>query len=811
MIRVLLESIGQDIRYAFHSFRRTPGIAITAIIAIALGIGACAAVFSVVDRLFFRALPYAEEDRVVSVGITAPIDPNEFVLGADYLDWRAAEIPFESMGTHVPGGFDCDLTDQNPVRVSCASVEASLFPTLGVQPILGRNFRAEEDRPNQPRVVLLSYGLWYSRFAGDTSVPGRAISLDGAPATVVGVLPANFEMPGMGKSDIFVPQALNWSAMAHPATGPFLRAYARLKPGITIPQATAAMQPLYQEALRWAPPAFRNEVKFGIRTVRDRQVQDARTASLILMAAVMAVLLIACANVANLLLARAAVRTRELAMRVALGAGRLRLMRQLLMESFALSVVGGAGGAVLAWVFLRVLVAIAPGGIPRLEEATLDLRVLLFAIAVSLVSGLLFGIVPALHAPDPESLAGWRMAGVGRGVLRHSLVAAQIAFSLVLLSGAGLLFRTLWNIQTVPLGMRTESVLSASVTLGLQRYRQPEQQLGFFEELESRMRRLPGIGSFALTDSVPLMPGGSRFHVFAGLEVRGRPHVVESTGGNVTWRIVTPDYFATLGIPILRGRSFREEDRDPNQNTIIISDSLARRLFPSDDPISKEMRRNQQLPWDTVIGVAGNARNNPALSDNDDPEYYVVRKHGTATAGRKASVIVGTFMNPQVIADAIRSEVAAIDPTLPVVIETMTQRVNKLADRPRFNAVLLGLFAAIGVSLAAIGLYGVISFLVTQRTQEIGVRMALGATSNNILRLVFAHAMRWTAAGILIGLLGSLAATRWLRSLLYQVPARDPWTLAITVAVLLAVALLAAWFPSRRALSVDPLIALKQE
>jgi len=486
-------------------------------------------------------------------------------------------------------------------------------------------------------------------------------------------------------------------------------------------------------------------------------------------------------------------------------------MRQLLMESFALSVVGGAAGAVLAWVFLRVLVAIAPGGIPRLEKATLDLRVLLFAIAVSLVSGLLFGIVPALHAPDPESLAGWRMAGVGRGVLRHSLVAAQIAFSLVLLSGAGLLFRTLWNIQTVPLGMRTESVLSASVTLGLQRYRQPEQQLGFFEELESRMRRLPGIRSFALTDSVPLMPGGSRFHVFAGLEVRGRPHVVESTGGNVTWRIVTPDYFATLGIPILRGRSFREEDRDPNQNTIIISDSLARRLFPNDDPIGKEMRRNQQLPWDTVIGVAANARNNPALSDNDDPEYYVVRKHGTATASRKASVIVGTFMNPQVIADAIRSEVAAIDPTLPVVIETMTQRVNKLADRPRFNAVLLGLFAAIGVSLAAIGLYGVISFLVAQRTQEIGVRMALGATSNNILRLVFAHAMRWTAAGILIGLLGSLAATRWLRSLLYQVPARDPWTLAITVAVLLAVALLAAWVPSCRALSVDPLIALKQE
>jgi len=307
------------------------------------------------------------------------------------------------------------------------------------------------------------------------------------------------------------------------------------------------------------------------------------------------------------------------------------------------------------------------------------------------------------------------------------------------------------------------------------------------------------------------MPGGSGYHVFAGLEVRGRPHVVEGTGGNVTWRIITPDYFATLSIPILRGRGFREEDRDPNQNTIIISDSLARRLFPNEDPIGKEMRRNQQLPWDTVIGVAGNARNNSALSDKDDPEYYVVRKHGTAIAGRKASVIVRTVMNPQVIANAIRSEVAAMDPTLPVVIETMSQRVNKLADRPRFNAVLLGLFAAIGVALAAIGLYGVISFLVTQRTQEIGLRMALGATSGNILGLVFAHAMRWTAAGILIGLLGSVAATRWLRSLLYQVPERDPWTLAITVAVLLVVSLLAAWFPSRRALSVNPLTALKQE
>jgi predicted permease len=275
--------------------------------------------------------------------------------------------------------------------------------------------------------------------------------------------------------------------------------------------------------------------------------------------------------------------------------------------------------------------------------------------------------------------------------------------------------------------------------------------------------------------------------------------------------MITPDYFATLSIPILRGRSFREEDRDPNQNTIIISDSLARRLFPNEDPVGKEMRRSSQSPWETVIGVAGNARNNPALSDNDDPEYYIVRKHGTAVPGRKASVIVRTFMNPQIIADAIRTEVAAIDRTLPVVIETMNQRVNKLADGPRFNAVLLGLFAAIGVLLAAIGLYGVISFLVTQRTQEIGVRMALGATSTNILGLVFANAMRWTAAGNLIGLLGSLAATRWLRSLLYQVPERDPSTLAITVTVLFVVALLAAWFPSRRALGVDPLIALKQE
>jgi len=388
-ISAFREQLVQDARYAFRSFARAPGFTLTSICALALGIGSTSAVFSVVDRILFRSLPYAHEDRLVSVGVTAPLDTNEFAAAADYRDWQAADTPFESLGSFViggpPGGAGCDLTENTPIRLSCALVDWTFLQTLGVEPLLGRNFTREEDQPNVPRVAVLSYSLWQNRFGADPNIIGRAISVDTKPVTVVGVLPATFEMPTLGQDDILFPQALDPASLVHPQTGVSLRVFGRLKPGISIPQAAGAMEPLFQQSLQWVPPGFRGEVKLRIRSLRDRQIQDARTSSWVLFAAVLTVLLIACANVTNLLIARGTTRAKEFAMRAALGASRLRLVRQMLTESLLLSFGGAAGGCILAWLLLYVFTAAAPAGIPRLAQATLDGRVLLFTVFISLV------------------------------------------------------------------------------------------------------------------------------------------------------------------------------------------------------------------------------------------------------------------------------------------------------------------------------------------------------------------------------------------------------------------------------------------
>ncbi|HVN06864.1 MAG TPA: ABC transporter permease [Bryobacteraceae bacterium] len=798
----------QDLRYALRTLVRSPTFTLAAVLALALGIGAGTAVFSVVDRILFRSLPYAQADRLVSVGFVAPIIPQEFMLGTDYLEWRARQQPFESL-TSWAGINDCDLTSANPVHLQCALVEASFLPALGIQPIAGRNFTRDEDRPNAPRVVLLSYGLWQSRFAGDRHVVGRTIPLDGQSATIIGVLPPQFELPTLQHADVVVPQALDEALQHRPNTGRVLQSFARLKRGVTAAQAAAALEPLFQESLKFVPGPFRKEVKLRVRSLRDRQIHDARLASWILLGAVLAVLLIASANVANLLLARAARRQRELAVRLALGAGRWRLVRQALTESILLAVVGAAAGCALAAVLLRVFVAIAPEGIPRLAQASIDLRVMGIAMAVSLTSGLLFGLAPAFAQPRAETLAGWRSLGGRQYLFRHALVAAQICVSLVLLTGASLLLRSLWNLENQPLGMRTDNVLAATVTLGRASYNDPAKQLEFFEELERRFERIPGVTQMALSDSTPLS-GTPRSTIYSVIDVAGRPPSTSGTGGMVTWRAVTPGYFAALGTPILRGRGFVEPDRDPNTNTVILSDALARRMFHNEDPLGKQIRPGHAGTWLTVIGVAANVKNSP-LMDPDDPEFYVVRKHTPQPFGRTATAILRGAADTAALARWVRSEVAALDPGLPVSIETLDQRAGKLAERPRFNAWLLGLFAGMGLLLAAIGLYGVISFLVVERTQEIGVRMALGATPGAVARMVLGHAARWTAAGAALGIAGAWFAARLLGSMLFRVSARDPWMLATAVALLGTVAMLAAWIPSRRAARVDPMEALRQE
>lgn len=810
-----LETVWQDARYAVRALAKNPGFSMTAILAAALGIGATSAVFSAVDRILFRALPYLNEDRLVSAGMMAPLDSNEFLFAGAYFDLRRDPGPFEELTAFQAGAIITDLTEGNPMRLRALRIEANFLKVFGIRALAGRSFTRAEDRPGGPRVAMISYGLWRSRFAADSGAVGRTLMLDGAPVEIVGVLPRDFVMPTLTHADILLPLALD---QARERSGRALRAFARMKPGMTVRRALAELQPQFQRALEAVPPQFRKEVSLRVRPVRERQVGDVRAASLALFGSVMAVLLIACANIASLLLARGLAREREFAVRAALGASRLRLARQMLTESLLLSGLGGAAGCALAWALLRVFIAIAPAALPRLEEATIDARVLLFALGAALASGLLFGIAPALRRPGSALPAGRHFTVRSRGGLRSALVTLEIAFSIVLLTGAGLLARSLWKLESVPLGLQPDRVLTARFVLGRQRYGSGEQQLAFFSELERRLAAVPGVEAMAITDSMP--PSGSmRGRPLAAIDIEGRPRRPEGTGGMVGWRYVTPGYFAALGIPIARGRAFTEQDRDPAAFAAILSESLARRMFPHANPIGKRILQGPHGEWTTVVGVARDVTNLGATRQSW-PEFYILRKHSAdfnfqnqepPTGWRSAIVIVRTAVDPRLAASSIRAILHSLDPALPVEIETMRQRLQEIDQRPRFFAVLLAVFAAMGVLIAAIGLFGVLSFLVTQRTQEIGVRMALGATRARIVRMTLLSAARWTAAGIVIGAGGSLAASRLLRSLLFQVPPGDPASTGGAVAMLCAVALAAAAAPAWRASRCDPAQSLRQE
>jgi predicted permease len=689
-------------------------------------------------------------------------------------------------------------------------VEHTFLPTLGVQPILGRNFTNDEDRPNSPRVALLSYSLWQTRFAGDPSVLRKTISLDGGAVQIVGVLPASFEMPTLGPADILLPLALDEEQQHRSAPGRVLRTFARMKSGVGVPQAIAGLQPFLEQALQGAPPQFRKEIRLSVRSLRDRQVADARLASWLLLGSVLSFCLVACTNVANLLLARAASRQRELAVRAALGAARGRLVRQLLTESFLLGLLGGSVGCGIAQILLRFFVSIAPEGIPHLEHARVDLRVVAFTFGVALVSAVLFGIAPTLQYPAPALLIGKEVRATARNFLRQTLVSAQIALSLILLAGAGLLLRSLWNLENTHIGMQTENVLAENVSLGQYRYPKAEQQLAFFTELEARLKRLPGVKSVAVSDSLP-PSAPARSTIFAAIEVAGRPLLSEGTGGTVGWRAVTPDYFSGLEITITQGRGFQEQDRLPTENAIVVNERLARALFPDANPIGQQVRLfRMQAPWRKVVGVAADVKNN-GLAADADPEFYLPWKNDPVESFSAAHLIVRTQMNPKAVAGWMRAETSGLDSALPVTIEAMGQRVSKLADRPRFNAILMSLFAAMGVLLAAIGMYGVVGFIVAQQTREIGVRMALGAMPSGILKMVLARVARWTIAGATLGLLGAWLCSRLLESLLFEVRAHDPLLLGLALLILLAVAFLAAWLPARRAMRVDPVVALRYE
>jgi predicted permease len=815
-----MSGLFHDLRYALRQLRLSPGFAAVAVLTLALGIGATTAMFSLVDRILFRSLPYPQDHELVSVGVIAPIIDGEFLFAANYLGWRDHQTPFADF-TSSTGVSDCDLTDEAPVRVTCASVASTFLPTFGIQPLVGRNFTREEDQPNAPPVALLTYGLWQSRFGGDRNVVNRTISLNGKTARILGVLPRDFEFPTLARTSILVPEALDESIVQRNQLGTVVRVFGRMKPGISVDQAKAELEPLFRGFVESAPPPFRKVLRLEVRSIRDLQVHDSRRAAWLLLASALAVLLIACANAMNIHLARSVGRRHELAIRSALGADRVRLFRQRFTESVLLALMAGAAGTGLAWFIVRVFVVLAPAGIPHLSDATVDGRVLLFAIIVSLASGIVFGTVPALEKPTREMLVVTATAGVERARLRQMLLAAQVWMAVVLLSSALLFVRSLRNLETKPLGMNTENIVTAQITLGQQKYSRARERLAFFEELERKLKDLPGTSSVALSDSLP-PSATARTVPLVALQAEGRPPLgpEQGIGGVVGWRAVTPDYFSVLGIPLLRGRSFEDADRKPGSYAVILNEALAQRLFPAEDPLGRIIRFPQGEGRagiaHTIIGVTGNTENQ-GLGGRVGPEYYMVRRHGEDDAifqypdSQHISIVVRTAIGAQAEAEQLRNTVKALDPTLPVDVDTLRQSVAKLAERPRFSAALLSLFAIVGLLVTALGIYGVVSLLVSQRTQEIGIRMALGATPMSVIRMMVWQASLWIGFGAAAGIIGSLAAARWIGSLLFDIPANDPATLAEAAALLLVVALLGAWVPARRAAKIDPMVALRYE
>lgn len=810
----------QDLRYSLRQFRKRPGFTALSVLTLALGIAATSAMFTLVDRTLFRSLPYPHEDQLVSVGVVAPIIDGEFLFAANYLEWRDQQTPFVGF-TSSTGVSDCDLSDEHPVRVTCAAVASTFLPTFGIQPVLGRNFTREEDRPNAPKVALLTYGLWQDRFGGDPDVVGRTISLDDRPTRILGVLPRDFEFPTLAKTSVVVPEALDESVVQRGVLGTVVRVFGRMRPGTGIEQAKAELQPLFRSFVESAPPPFRKVLRFEVRSIRDLQIHDSRRAAWLLFVSALAVLLIACANSANLVLARSAGRRHELAVRSALGAGRARLFRQRLTESVLLALMGGAAGAVFASVIVRVFVAIAPAGIPRLSDAAVDGRVLLFVMIVSLASGLLFGTAPALERPVTEMLVVTSTAEVSAGRPRQVLMFAQVAMAVVLLASALLFVRSLLNLETEPLGMNTENIVTSQITLGQQKYASAMERLKFFEEMEQKLKDLPGLGAVALSDSLPPNPP-ARTMPYVALQGEGESALdpEQGIGGVVGWRSVTPEYFSVLGIPVLRGRSFEEQDRAPGAGTIILNQALAERLFPKKEALGKTVRfhtdRTALTSPFTVIGVTGNTQNQ-GLGGRVGPEYYMVRQHTENDVvfnypdSQHISVVVRSVLVPPIVAQELRDAVQTLDPALPVEISTLGQNVIKLAERSRFSAALLSLFAIVGVLLTVVGIYGVVALLVSQRTQEIGIRVALGATPSDVTGMMVWQASWWVGFGAVAGILGAVAAARWTASLLFGIRANDPATLAEAAALLLTVALLGAWLPARRAARVDPMVALRYE
>jgi len=803
---------------------KNPGFTLIAVLTLGLGVGANTAIFSVVNGVLLRPLPYHEPEHIVTL-----LNDGRFpVSPANFLDFRANSHSFAQMAAAEAWGGALTGADR-PEAISGLRMGEGLFGLLGEQPLLGRTLQAEDYQQGKDHVLVLSHKLWQRAFGGDPNIIGRNITLSGESYAVVGVMPARFQFPPFWSTRAEMWAPLDLRSRVTDRRGGSLRVFARLKPGVTLQQAQAEIDAMNKQ-LALAYPEVDTGLNIRVEPLNEKVVGNIRRALLVLSGAVGFVLLIACANVACLLLARAAARQREAAVRVALGAGRWRIVRQLLTESLLLSLSGAALGMLLAVWGVEWLTALLAGNsssfsvrLPRLNEIRIDAAALGFTFAVSLATSLLFGLAPALAASKPDLNQTLKESGRGtsggRRRLRETLVVAELALALVMLIGAGLLMNSFLKLQAVDPGFNPRDVLTMTVSLaGASQYVGPARE-AFYRQLTDRLTALPGVESASAINHLPL--AGDWWGT--SLAIEGRPLPPPGQEVIVIFRVSRPGYFQTMGIPLRAGRDFTERDTPDAPGVAIINETLARRHWPSEDPIGKRVtldgpRDNSRPPqWLTVVGVVKDVKQN-SWTDAPSNEIYIPFQHsrsffrGTAGHYTSMTLVIRTSVEPQSLAAAAQETVRSLDRNLPVSgVATMDQVIADTLWQPRFNLRLIGIFAALAMTLAAIGLYGVMSYSVAQRAREVGLRMALGAQRGDVMKLVVGQGMKLAFAGVALGLLASAALTRLMEKLLFEVSATDFSTFALIAVLLTIVALLACWIPARRATKVDPMVALRCE
>jgi len=808
-----METIFTDVRFGVRSLLKRPAATLIALVTLALGIGVNTAIFSAVDSVLLRPLPFKDPERLVSIWeqtLRMGIVRNE-VAPANFSDLRTQNQSFEAIGAYGPQ--DINLTgDGEPERISAQLVSANVFSILGVQPALGRTFLTNEDQPGQHRVVVLSDALWQRRFNQDPAIVNRSITLNGEAFTVVGVMPRGFFFPER-EAELWVP----WAMEPEQASGRgdhYLRLIARLRPGATVERANHDLESIAGR-LETEYPRTNEGLNFTSNALHKDYVGDLRLPILILFGAVGLVLLIACANVANLLLAQATTRRKEIAIRIALGAQRWTIVRQLLIESLLLACAGGLLGTLGAFWGVVALAKFLPESLSKLQDVTVDARVFVFTLGVSALTAIVFGGVPALLAS--RTRPGATLSDVARDVsggtsgrlVRRVLVVSEVALAVVLLVGAGLLIRSFQRLRQVDIGFATENRLTMKMVLPMPKYAKPDSRRAFYDQMLQRVEALPGVEAAGMITVLPLSFSGMNF----SFSVEGRSSPSDVQLPFALYRVVSPGYFRAMGITLQRGRFFDGHDAPDSQPVLLINQRLAEQYWPNEDPIGKRLKIgpvDSPNQWLTVVGIVNNVRQTGLYEQKH--EIYVPYAQERRAFMAPRDLVVSTKGDAASVVGAVRQAVWTVDKDQPVSnVRTMEQVVTAAISKERFQSLLLGLFAALALLLACVGLYGVISYAVVQRTHEIGVRMALGAKPVDVLRLVIRQGLGLTIIGLVVGVAAGSVVTRVLSDMLYGVGTRDPLTFVGAPLLLLIVALLACYIPARRATRIDPLVALRYE